>query len=74
MDIRIGFADTARELTLRATGTQEELTRTINAAVDQGTTLELEDDKGQKYLIRTDRVVYVAVGPAKARTVGFAGA
>lgn len=74
MDIKFGFADTARELVISAAGDQAELTQKINSALADNSTLELEDDKGRKYLVRTDRVVYVEVGIAKKRAVGFAGA
>ncbi|MCT1426908.1 MULTISPECIES: DUF3107 domain-containing protein [Corynebacterium] len=74
MDIKFGFADTARELVISAAGEQAELTQKINSALADNSTLELEDDKGRKYLVRTDRVVYVEVGIAKKQAVGFAGA
>ena len=66
MDIKFGFADTARELVISAAGDQAELTQKINSALADNSTLELEDDKGRKYLVRTDRVVYVEVGIAKS--------
>ena len=74
MDIKFGFADTARELVISAAGDQAELTQKINSALADNSTLELEDDKGRKYLVRTDRVVYVEVGIAKKQAVGFTGA
>lgn len=74
MDIRIGFADTARELVIRASGTQEELAAQINGALGNNSVLELEDEKGRKYIVRTDRVVYAEIGVSKPNTVGFAGA
>lgn len=74
MDIKFGFADTARELVISAAGDQAELTQKINSALADNSTLELEDDKGRKYLVRTDRVVYVEVGIATKHAVGFAGA
>lgn len=74
MDIKFGFADTARELVISAAGDQAELTQKINSALADNSTLELEDDKGRKYLVRTDRVVYVEVGIAKKHAVGFVGA
>lgn len=73
MDIKFGFADTARELVIHAEGKQEELARTINGALAENSTLELEDAKGRKFIVRTDRVVYVEIGTARAHTVGFAG-
>ncbi|MBM0261343.1 DUF3107 family protein [Corynebacterium macginleyi] len=74
MDIKFGFADTSRELIVSSTSEQAELTQKINSALAENSTLELEDDKGRKYLVRTDRVVYVEVGAAKKQSVGFAGA
>ena len=74
MDIKFGFADTARELVISAAGDQADLTQKINSALADNSTLELEDDKGRKYLVRTDRVVYVEVGIAKKHAVGVAGA
>lgn len=74
MDIKFGFADTPRELIISTSGEQTELTQKINSALAENSTLELEDDKGRKYLVRTERVVYVEVGAAKKQSVGFAGA
>ncbi|MDO5032087.1 DUF3107 domain-containing protein [Corynebacterium sp.] len=73
MDIKFGFADTARELVISAEGTQEELAAKINSALADNSTLELEDTKGRKYIVRTERVVYVEIGAVKTHTVGFAG-
>lgn len=74
MDIKIGFADTARELVIHAEGTREELVAKVNSALADNATLELEDTKGRKYIVRTDRVVYAEIGVAKTHAVGFAGA
>lgn len=74
MDIKFGFSDTARELAFRAKGSQEELHAAINSALANNSVLELEDEKGRKYIVRTERVVYVEIGSATSRPVGFAGA
>ena len=73
MDIKIGFADTARELVIHAEGDREELTQTIDNALADNSTLELKDTKGRSYIVRTERVVYVEIGTACVHTVGFAG-
>lgn len=74
MDIRIGFADTARELMIRMDGEREETAARINNALADKSNLELIDEKGRTYLIVTDRVVYAEIGATKPNTVGFAGA
>jgi hypothetical protein len=33
--------------------------------------LELEDEKGRRYLVSTDRVAYVEIGETARRAVGF---
>ncbi|MFH0412107.1 DUF3107 domain-containing protein [Corynebacterium sp. L4756] len=73
MDIKFGFADTARELVIRVTGEQDEQLGRINEALANNSTLELEDEKGKKYIVRTERVVYVELGSSSQRQVGFAG-
>lgn len=72
MDIKIGLADSPRELVIKLPEGQEDIIATVEQAIDGGSaTLKLEDDKGHRYLIRTERIVYVEQGTAAARTVGF---
>lgn len=73
MDIKIGFADTARELSFFAQGTHEEISGILRDAIASASTVELEDSKGAKYLINGARIVYVEIGSHAPRTVGFAG-
>lgn len=76
MDIKFGFADTARELQLTVSNEgadQDQLLAQINESLSQGGVLEMEDEKGRKYLIRTERVVYVEVGAVRSHGVGFMG-
>lgn len=74
MDIKFGFADTARELVISVDGEQEELAQKIDAALGENSVLELQDEKGRKYIIRTERVIYVEIGATKPHAVGFMGA
>lgn len=72
MDIKIGLADSPRELTIKLPEGQEDIISTVEQAISGGqATLKVEDDKGRTYLIRTDRIVYVEQGTVAARTVGF---
>lgn len=75
MDIKVGFADNARELVISTDLGQEEVAAKVaQALADESGVLDLGDEKGRRYLIRNSRIAYVEVGTASPRTVGFAGA
>ena len=75
MDIKIGFSDSPRELVITSTESRELMSTKIAAALNNSKgVLELEDDKGSRYLVRTERIAYVEIGSATTRQVGFAGA
>ncbi|AHI20687.1 MAG: DUF3107 domain-containing protein [Corynebacterium casei] len=73
MDIKFGFADTPRELVIRVAGDQDEHLQRVNDALANNTNVELEDEKGKKFIVRTERVVYVELGSSSQHQVGFAG-
>lgn len=74
MDIKIGFADSPRELLINAKEDQDALAATIAEALEKDTgVLELTDAQGKRYLVRNSRIAYVELGTQSARTVGFAG-
>ena len=73
MDIRIGLSDTQRELAVSSNQSQDDVLALVATAIAEGQpTVTLEDDKGRKFLVRTERIAYVEVGNSNARTVGFA--
>ena len=75
MDIKIGFSDSPRELVITSTESRELMSTKIAAALNNSKgVLELEDDKGSRYLVRNERIAYVEIGSAPTRQVGFAGA
>lgn len=75
MDIKIGFADSARELTISASSSQDEVAAKVaEALADDSGVFDVTDDKGRRYLVRNSRIAYVEVGTNSPRTVGFAGA
>ena len=72
MDIKIGLADTPRELVIKLPEGQNDFISTIEQAIDSGqATVKVVDEKERTYLIRTDRVAYVEQGSTTARSVGF---
>lgn len=75
MDIKIGFSDSPRELVITSTESRELMSTKIAAALNNSKgVLELEDDKGGRYLVRNERIAYVEIGSVTTRQVGFAGA
>lgn len=74
MDIRIGIANTAREINFETSQTAGEIQQAVAAALDAGSTyFTLKDDKGKLYIVPTANLAYVEVGSDTARRVGFVG-
>lgn len=72
MDIRIGIANTPREINFESSQTAGEVEKTVAAALDASSTyLTLKDDKGKVYLIPTATLAYVEIGSDTSRRVGF---
>jgi hypothetical protein len=73
VEVKVGVADTARELTINSTQTPEEVESLVSDAL-KGTSgsLTLVDDKGRRYVVPSARVAYVEIGSADSRKVGFA--
>lgn len=73
MEVKIGIADSNRELVFKTGMTPEDVYKRVEAALtaDAKAVLELEDEKGRRYLVSTDRVAYVEIGETARRAVGF---
>lgn len=73
MEVKIGIADSNRELVFKTGMTPEDVRSRVEAALtaDSRAILELEDEKGRSYLVSTDRVAYVEIGETARRPVGF---
>ena len=73
MEVKIGIADSNRELVFKTGMTPEYVHSRVEAALtaEAKAVLELEDEKGRRYLVSTDRVAYVEIGESARRPVGF---
>lgn len=73
MEVKIGVADSPRELTVSTADSPDEVEALVVEAMrnSQGM-LTLVDDKGRRYMVPTARVAYIEIGPADSRRVGFA--
>lgn len=75
MEVKVGVADTARELNINSTQTPEEVESLVADALKDSTgVLALVDDKGRRYVVPSARIAYVEIGTADSRKVGFATA
>ncbi len=72
MEVKIGVADTTRELVLSSTQSQDEVEALVAEALgDASGSLRLTDDKGRRVVVPTARLAYVEIAPADQRRVGF---
>lgn len=74
MDIKIGLVESPRELVISSQSEQDDVVGQISQAIESNQpTVTLEDSKGRKFVIRTERISYVEVGQTAPHAVGFAG-
>ena len=74
MEVKIGIAESQRELVVSSGQTPDE----VQALVDDAFAgkgdglLRLADEKGRRYLVRVEQIAYVEIAPDDSRRVGFA--
>jgi len=72
VEVKIGIAESNRELVIASDQTPEQVQEQVTAALaDPAGVLTLEDDKGRRYVVPTGRIGYVEIGAGTARPVGF---
>ncbi|MEZ5190903.1 MAG: DUF3107 domain-containing protein [Schumannella sp.] len=72
MDIRIGIANTPRELAFESSQTAAEVEKIVSVALESDAKLiRLTDDKDRVYLVPTAALTYLEVGSEESRRVGF---
>ena len=72
MEVKIGIAESNRELVLQTKQSDADVKGAVTAALaGESAVLELTDEKGKRYLVPSARVSYVELGSAEVRAVGF---
>ncbi|MER5544545.1 DUF3107 domain-containing protein [Streptomyces sp. NPDC001118] len=72
MEVKIGVQYAPREIVLESGQSVEEVERLVSDALSGKTQLlSLQDEKGRKVLVPTDRLAYVEIGEPTVRKVGF---
>ncbi len=72
MDIRIGIANSPRELNFESDQSAAVVQNVIAEALSaEAKFLSLTDDKGKIYIVPTASLAYVEVGSEESRRIGF---
>lgn len=73
MEVKIGVADSPRELVVSSVDSPEQVEALVTEVLSgKQSLLSLADDKGRRYLVPAAKVAYVEIGPSDSRRVGFA--
>lgn len=73
MEVKIGIAESQRELVVSSDQTPDEVAKLVDEALAGGDgLLRLVDEKGRKYVVRATQIAYVEIAPEEGRRVGFA--
>lgn len=72
MEIRIGIANTGRELSFETSESAADVKKSLGGALDSGAThVTFTDVKGSSYVVPTAALAYVELGTEESRRVGF---
>ncbi|BAS20542.1 DUF3107 domain-containing protein [Rothia mucilaginosa] len=71
MEIKIGVRHIAREIIVETSEAKEILMEKVSKAIEDGSLLQIMDDKGNTTLIPGAQIGYVELGSDAKRHVGF---
>lgn len=72
MDIRIGIANSPREISFESSQTSAQVEEVIAAALNSDAKfVKLSDDKGKVYIVPVASLAYLEVGSEESRRIGF---
>lgn len=72
MEIRIGIANTGRELSFETSEPADAVKKSVASALDSGAThLTFSDSKGNTYIVPASGLAYIELGTEESRRVGF---
>lgn len=72
MDIRIGIANSPREISFESAQTSADVEKIVADALQSDAKfVKLADDKGKIYIVPTASLSYIEVGSEESRRIGF---
>jgi hypothetical protein len=71
VEVKIGVQYAHRELVLESTQSPADIDTAVAAALKNGGTLSLVDDKGRRVIVPIDKLAYIEIAESQPRAVGF---
>jgi hypothetical protein len=71
VEVKIAVRDVAGQVMLESEQTPEQVSAAVAAAVEDGSMLQLTDDKGRLVMVPGSLIGFVEIGAASERRVGF---
>ena len=72
MDIRIGIANSPREISFESTQSSADVEKIVGDALQTDAKfVKLADEKGNLYIVPTVSLSYIEVGSEESRRIGF---
>jgi hypothetical protein len=72
VEIRIGIANTGRELSFETNDSAADVKKAVAAALDSAAShLTFSDTKGASFIVPTAGLAYVEIGTEESRRIGF---
>lgn len=71
MDIRIGIANSAREISFETSQSPEDIEKSVSQALESEKYLKLTDERGRLYIVPVASFSYLEIGAEETRRVGF---
>lgn len=72
MEIRIGIANTGRELSFETSEAAADVKKAVATALDAAAThVSFTDSKGNSYIVPTSGIAYIEIGTEESRRIGF---
>ncbi len=71
MEIKIGVVETPKEISVDSDESADTITKAVQTAIKDGTLLQLTDSRGRTFLVPSEKIAYVEIGPSSSRKVGF---
>lgn len=73
MEVKIGIKETPRELVVSSTQSPDEVEKLVADALKSADGIfRIDDEKGRKYIVPSERIAYIEIAPSDVRKVGFA--